>query len=390
MIKKFILLFTLFLLFPVLNVFALDLDFSAKYVILYNMNDNVLLFEQNSNEKTNIASLTKIMTALVALNEIDNLDSTVTITSNDFLGTEGYSKAGFNIGDVVTYKDLLYGVLLPSGAEAVNALVNNTLGYDKFIAKMNEMAKNIGLKNTSFSNPIGKDDENNYSTAGDVANLLKYALENATFKEIFETKEYVTTNGVKLECTLYPYKNLLDINLIDGSKSGFTKGAGRCLASITNLNDVNYLLVVINSNVNDSKSAVFDSINIYSYYDENYSYQEIINNEMIIESIPVKFANIEQYDIKVNENVDLFLENGTVDNLTYEYEGLQNLDYKVKKGDKLGTVFIYNQEDLLYKTDIYLKQDINYYYSYIYLIFVFVLFLIILFFIKKKRMKKRK
>lgn len=390
MIKKFILLFTLFLLFPVLNVFALDLDFSAKYVILYNMNDNELLFEQNSNEKTNIASLTKIMTALVALNEIDNLDSTVTITSNDFLGTEGYSKAGFNIGDVVTYKDLLYGVLLPSGAEAVNALVNNTLGYDKFIAKMNEMAKNIGLENTSFSNPIGKDDENNYSTASDVATLLKYALENATFKEIFETKEYVTTNGVKLECTLYPYKNLLDINLIDGSKSGFTKGAGRCLASITNLNGVNYLLVVINSNVNDSKSAVFDSINIYSYYDENYSYQEIINNEMIIKSIPVKFANIEQYDIKVNENVEMFLENGTVDNLTYEYEGLQNLDYKVKKGDKLGTVFIYNQEDLLYKTDIYLKQDINYYYPYIYLICIFVLFLIILFFIKKKRMKKRK
>ena len=151
--KIFIILFIVFV--PTI-VFASSFDITGKNVILYNLNDDTVLYEQNSNEKTSIASLTKIMTTLVALENISDLDETVVITAEDFSGTDGYSKAGFNIGDEVTYLDLLYGIILPSGAEAVNAVVNNTLGYDDFVTEMNNLAQEIGLKNTSIAKPIWK------------------------------------------------------------------------------------------------------------------------------------------------------------------------------------------------------------------------------------------
>ena len=173
------------------------------------------------------------MTSIVAIEKIDDLNEYITITSKDFEGTNGYSKAGFKINDKVTYLDLLYGIILPSGADAVNAVVNNTYGYDEFINKMNELAKKLNLTNTSFSNPIGKDSPTNYSTAKDLSILLKYALKNETFKTIFTTKRYTTTNNIELKSTILRYaNNEIDVNKIAGAKSGFTKDAGRCLASL--------------------------------------------------------------------------------------------------------------------------------------------------------------
>ena len=143
--KKIFNLLLIIISFSFVNVCAQDFEISAENVILYNLNDNTILYEKNSDEKVSIASITKIMTSIVALENIDDLNDYVTITLKDFNGTVGYSKAGFNVGDKVTYEDLLYGILLPSGAEAVNAIVNNTLGYDEFIKAINDTAKKIGL-----------------------------------------------------------------------------------------------------------------------------------------------------------------------------------------------------------------------------------------------------
>ena len=358
---------------------------------MYNLKFNSILYKKNSDEKTSIASLTKIMSALVALDNIDDLNETITITANDFIGTDGYSKAGFSIGDIVTYEDLLYGVLLPSGADAINALVNNTLGYDDFINAMNEKTKEIGLSNTKFSNPIGKDDTNNYSTASDIAKMLKYALNNDTFKEVFTAKEYTTSNGIILKSTLMPYKNILDINKIDGSKSGFTKEAGRCLASITNLNDVNYLLVVINSSLDYNYSAVKDTLTIYDYFNDNYSYQVILDDSKIISTLPVKWSKVKSYDIAVNDEVKMYLENGTSENLEYEFVGIKEINKDVKFGSEIGKVKIYSNGELIYSTSAYLNSDIDYYPSLLSIILIIITLIILLKLILfKKRKKKRK
>lgn len=382
-------LFSLF--FFCYSVYADDFDITGEYVSLYNMNEDILLYSKNDTKKTSIASLTKMMTTLVAIEEIDNLDKIVTIKERDFEGTVGYSKAGFKVGDKVTYRDLLYGIILPSGADAVNAVVNNTLGYDKFIKKMNETAKRLGMNDTSYANPVGKDDENNYSTSSDLAKLLKYALKNETFKTIFTTKSYKTSNGINLESTVNRYENILNTNEIKGAKSGFTKDAGRCLASITTLNNVDYLLVVINSSTTSPYNAVKDTITIYDYYNNNYGYKNIINDDTFIKEIPVDFSKEKTYKITGSEDIEKYLKNNT--EVTYEYVGSDKITFNTKKGSKLGVVKIYDGDVLLATSNVYLENNIEYYpiitYVLIGIAVIFVL-LIIRKLSKKKHRRRRR
>ena len=382
--------FLLLIVIPIFNVYAKDFSVTANNIILYNLNDDSIIYEKNSEERVSIASITKIMTALVALENIDDLSDTVIITEDDFAYTSGYSKAGFALGDTVTYEDLLYGILLPSGAEAVNSVVNNTLGLNEFVKEMNNLAKRIGMNNTSFSNPIGRDSDTNYSTANDVAIMLKYALKNPEFKKIFTTKEYEATNGLKLQSTLMPYKDILNINLIDGSKSGFTRDAGRCLASITTLNDVPYLLVVLDSSLDNNYSAVSDSITIYEYYSNNYSYQTILNKDLVIDTIPINYSKTKEYEIKIDEDVSMYLKNDSIDNLTYEYDGIKKIKYNTKEGSKLGTIKVYDNDTLLYESDVYLNVDIAYYNFYLLGIIVVIFLFIIVIFWKIKRRRRRR
>lgn len=382
-------LFSLF--FFCYSVYAENFDITGEYVSLYNMNEDILLYSKNDTKKTSIASLTKMMTTLVAIEEINDLDEIVTIKERDFEGTVGYSKAGFKVGDKVTYRDLLYGIILPSGADAVNAVVNNTLGYDKFIKKMNETAKKIGMNDTSYANPVGKDDENNYSTSSDLAKLLKYALKNETFKTIFTTKSYKTSNGINLESTVNSYKNILNTDEIKGAKSGFTKDAGRCLASITTLNNVDYLLVVINSSTTNPYNAVKDTITIYDYYNNNYGYKNIINDDTFIKEIPIDLSKEKTYKITGSEEIEKYLKNDT--EVTYEYVGSNKITFNTKKGSKLGVVNIYDGDVLLATSNVYLENNIEYYpiitYVLIGIAVIFVL-LIIRKLSKKKHRRRRR
>lgn len=383
--KAVFFLFSLF--FFCYSVYANNFDITGEYVTLYNMNEDTLLYSKNDTKKTSIASLTKMMTTLVAIEEIDNLDKIVTIKERDFEGTVGYSKAGFKVGDKVTYRDLLYGIILPSGADAVNAVVNNTLGYDKFIKKMNETAKKIGMNDTSYANPVGKDDENNYSTSSDLAKLLKYALKNETFKTIFTTKSYKTSNGINLESTVNRYENILNTNEIKGAKSGFTKDAGRCLASITTLNNVDYLLVVINSSTTSPYNAVKDTITIYDYYNNNYGYKNIINDDTFIKEIPVDFSKEKTYKITGSEDIEKYLKNNT--EVTYKYVGSDKVTFNTKKGSKLGVVKIYDGDVLLATSNVYLENNIEYYPIITYvLIGITVIFVLLI--IRKSSKKKHR
>lgn len=381
-------LFSLF--FFCYSVYAENFDITGEYVTLYNMNEDTLLYSKNDTKKTSIASLTKMMTTLVAIEEIDNLDKIVTIKERDFEGTVGYSKAGFKVGDKVTYRDLLYGIILPSGADAVNAVVNNTLGYDKFIKKMNETAKKIGMNDTSYANPVGKDDENNYSTSNDLAKLLKYALKNKTFKTIFTTKNYKTSNGLNLESTVNRYENILNTDEIKGAKSGFTKDAGRCLASITTLNNVDYLLVVINSSTTSPYNAVKDTITIYDYYNNNYGYKNIINDDTFIKEIPVDFSKEKTYKITGSEDIEKYLKNNT--EVTYKYVGSDKVTFNTKKGSKLGVVKIYDGDVLLATSNVYLENNIEYYpiITYIMIGIAVIFVLLIVKKINKKKHRRRR
>lgn len=393
--KKLIKLFILFLIINVRVVNALEFDISADNVILYNLNDNKVLYELESEKSVNIASLTKIMTAIVAIENIDDLNKEVVVTREAFNGISEYSKMGLQVGNVVTYRDLLYGILLPSGADAVNVMALSLSGsINSFVDLMNNKALELGLSGTHFDNPIGMDSDNNYSTAKDVSKMLLYALENETFKEIFYTREYtVPAINKTIKSTLIGYsKNMgLDVSNINGAKSGFTDGAGLCLASVANYDDVEFLLVIIGSDINNRGNAVKDTLEIYDYYSGNYSYRKIVTKDDVVKNLDVKFGKKDTYEIKNKEDVYLYLENSLRRNrIKYIYEGIDELNYLIKKGTKLGTVRVEYDGVVLTSYDVYLDEELDYYHPGLYALIGLLFLIMVLSFAKLRKSKKKK
>lgn len=395
--KKLLVILMFFSLFNV--VYASDNlkdKIGSSDVILYNLNDDGILYEENSSSKVQIASLTKIMTAIVTIENNKDLSQEVEITSEVFKGIEEYSKAGFKLNDKTTYEELLYGVLLSSGADAVNAIVLNMGGNEKFVSLMNEKAKELNLINTKFDNAIGMDSENNYSTAKDLAELLKYSLQNEIFKKIFTTRTYnIDRLNLKLSSTLIKYASSgIDISYIEGAKSGFTDGAGYCLASIASINDVEYLLITLGANPKGSKSqAVKDATIIYDYFSENYSYKKVVSKGKTLKTIKNKFGKEKEYNVYLNEDKELYLKNTVkLEDITYQYNGLEEISSKNKKGDKLGTISLIYENEVINSYDVYLNDNLEYYHPYLYLtiIVIVVIFILLLFKLKKNKKKKRR
>lgn len=396
--KKKIIFILLLLICQINIVYAEEFNITSKHVVLYNLNDNKAIYELASDEKTQIASLTKIMTTIVALESVDDLDEQITVPRSAFNGISAYSQAGLSVGDKVTIKDLLYGAMLPSGADAVNTLALHISGdIDKYVELMNDKAKDLGLINTHFENPVGMDHENNYSTASDVAKMLLYALENKTFKEIFTARNYKIDNlNLDMKSTLIGYSKSygLDVSEISGAKSGFTDGAGLCLASIATIDDVNYLLVTIGAATKNRSNAVRDALEIYHYYSSNYSYQTIMKEGDVLATIPTKWGKVKNYELKATDTHKMYLENGIRKNkLKYKYDGVDELNYRIKKGDKLGTVTVTYRDDSLATYDVYLEDSLEYYHPILYALIVISIILMIYsikLMMKKKKKKKNK
>ena len=346
---KKILFLLLIILLP-LNIYAIDIK--SKNAILYNLNDDSILYEVNSNDRVYIASMTKIMTALVALEKIDNINDKVTMTSPMFkdLVEQNASVAGFKEGEVVTYKDLLYGLMLPSGADAAQGLAISTYGsVDNFVKAMNNKAKELDLKNTHFMNPTGLDDKNHYSSVADVALFLKEALNNDDFEEIFEADTYTTSNGKHVfKATRNKYN--FDTSFIDGSKTGFTYDAGLCMASTSHKDSINYLLVTANAPYTNKTNHLVDAKNIYEYYFNNYDEITILNKDELITTITLEDGREVNYysDIELKKYLNKSC------NITKGYNGSLDLnDYDI--GDKIGEYIIKCDDNIIYKKDIVLN-----------------------------------
>lgn len=260
-----------------MNVYALELDLYSNNAILYNMKEDNIIYEKNSHEKVSIASLTKIMTGIVAIENINNLDDPVTLTTTDFKGLieANASQAGFRVGEVVTYRDLLYGLMLPSGADAAQALTRNIAGSnEKFVELMNNKAQELKLENTHYENPTGLDDDNHYSTVSDVLTVLKYAYQNEEFKTIITTQEYTTSNKrLTFKSTLSKAQNM-EMDYLKGGKTGSTGDAGLCLATIANYDDTDFLLVTAKAEYSTVPKNFLDHKTIHEYIRDHYNYQE--------------------------------------------------------------------------------------------------------------------
>ena len=382
--KKILIL--LILLIP-FNIQADEINISSKNAILLNLTTNEFLYEKNKDEIVKVASLQKIMTTLIAIENIDDYNKKVKIDLNEFNSLDkDLAIIGFNNGDEVTYDDLLYGTLLRSGADAAYKLALEVGGSEEeFVNLMNKKVKELGLKNTNFKNCTGLDEENQFSTAYDMSIILKYALLNEKFKEIITTKEYnINSLGILLKGPKNRAKSL-EMPYFMGGKTGYTNGAGLCLASYAIIDNVEFILITLGADYNLKNQNYIDQKNIYDYYKNNYSYRTILKKGTYISTIKSNFYK--NIDLFADKDIKLYINNKIMDEDIYiKYSGIEKINKKIKFNEKIGTYYVMYKDKVLYKSDIYLKENIIYNFEWYYLIFI-LLFLII--FGKIIRIKKR-
>ena len=332
-----------------------DLGVNSQAVFLQDIDHGKTILSHQAHKKLPIASLTKIMTALVVL-EHRNLDEAVVIT-NEMVGNLGdYVAIGLRAGQRVTIEDLLYATMLPSAGDAAQALAISTSGsIANFANAMNQKAKELGLKNTHFSNPVGMN-EDNYSTAHDMAIILQAALKNKTFAKIFQTYKYqLKSVNLTAEKTFTKRPDII------GGKTGYTQLAGRCLASNSKLNGVNYILVTLGANPN-STEHLKDASRIYTYVKETYIEREILRTGDYLKTFTVTDSKQKTLEIRSKQDVHVILHKDIeLSKLTYKFDGINEITPDVPLGAELGTFTIYNGEDELYSTKIYLEDEIDFY-----------------------------
>ena len=396
---KKLLVFIFILLFPSYISALTYPELHYKNALIYDITDNKTLYELNINEKKSIASLTKIVTTITAIESIDNLQDKVTIT-NDMLSKVRWdaSIAGLKEGESYTYKDLLYASILPSGADATISLAISTSGsIDNFVSKMNELTKRIGMTNSNFVNVHGLDEKGHYSTADDIKKLLLYCLDNPTFKEIYTTKEYQLSTGKVVKSTVKTtgLKVGKDTSRILGSKTGFTLDAGLCMSAIINSDNHEILIITLGAKPNQGNTHhLLDTLELINFIDNSYNIETISKKDTKIKSIPVSLSKTEQYDIKTTKTITKFLPIDYDKSLIkVEYSGKESLSYKDKINTKIGTItYSYNNE-IISKEDIILTKELKPDYikillKYKYYIIVTIIILVIPFIVKKKRHKK--
>lgn len=256
-----------------------ELDVSgvnSSHVVLIPAQGGKVIGEINGEERIYPASLTKIMTAIVAIEGLDDLEQKITLDADIFpeLYAGDATQAGFQPGESVRAIDLLYGVILPSGAECCIGLANAISGSEEaFVELMNQKAQKLGMENSHFCDSTGLHNPEHYSTAYDMAILLKYAIRNETFREIIESARHSTgvTNvhpdGITYYSTMF--KNLNDPTVtggrILGGKTGYTDEAGLCLASFAEIEGREYILVTAGApGTTGEPLHVRDAVTIYN------------------------------------------------------------------------------------------------------------------------------
>lgn len=262
---------------PETNQLISNLPINSEYALLIDLESGAILFDKNGTEKMYPASMTKIMTAVVALEHIKDLNEKILLNEAIFqpIYDANAATAGFLPGESVRVIDLLSGLLLPSGAECAVGLAEYTAGSESsFVKLMNDKAQEIGMSGSNFTNTTGLHDGNHYSTAMDMALLFKYALENDTFYEIITRSRYSTpaTNrhdgGITFYSTLFSNADSTEFDggMILGGKTGFTGEAGQCLASFA-VKDGNKYILVTSGAIGDNKTQklhIDDAFTVYS------------------------------------------------------------------------------------------------------------------------------
>ena len=360
------------------------LETEADVVLLVNTDSETVIFNKNADKKTAPASITKIVTCMLVLENCEDLTTPLTCKREclDGLYAQNAATIGILPGETLTVHDLLYALMLPSAADAANILADYIGGgIDNFVVMMNEFVKKLGCEDTNFINAHGLDEGGgNITTANDLYKITKYALQNPTFKEITGTLRYQIAPTEK-----YPYVRYLNNTnkmmnpaykdyynkYISGVKTGTTAEAGRCVVSTASKNGYNYMLIVMNApqydidgdNVEENV-AFTESKKIYEWAFENIVLTKVTDTTDVVTVVDVKYNwKVDHLRLLPAKEMSALVPSGTESGSLVvrpiESETPKVVKAPIEKGDVLGKAEILYGEDIVATVDLVAGESIN-------------------------------
>lgn len=328
---KKLLLFILTTLILSTNVFAI----SARSAVVIDKTSGRVLYSRNKDEKRGMASTTKIMTAICAL-EHENPQKIVTVSSTAS-GVEG-SSMYLAVGEKLPLIDLISGLMIVSGNDAATAIAESVSGsVDNFAALMNQKAAELGVYNTNFTNPHGLSDENHYTTAHDLAKITAYAMQNPDFCEIVatKTKKLPPSEGGYARTLVNHNKFLSMYEGCTGVKTGFTKATGRCLVTAAEKNGLSLICVTLN----DPDDWADHRTLLDSAFD-TYSRVKIKSTNTVVDTASVNNASVNKVELVTASDLYIPLKDDEKDLVTTSVEPFETLTAPIKKGEVLGKIIV--------------------------------------------------
>lgn len=359
--KKICLFLLLFLIPFVVKGEELNLAENAKSAILIEASTGEILYQKNANERLAPASMTKIMSLILIMENIENgnlkWNDIVVVSKN--ASSMGGSQIFLEANEMMTVEDLVKGICIASGNDATVALAEKIAGTEKaFVKLMNDKAKSLGLKNTNFVNATGLDAEGHYSTANDMSVMARELVKHEKileFSSIYE--DYLRKNTAKSFWLVNTNKLVKFYSYIDGLKTGFTDDAGYCLTATGKKNNMRLISVVMGETSIDNRST--DTLAMLDYGFNMYNIDTVVSKDKELGNVSVNLGDKEKVSI-ISVNDITILNNSQKEkrNITYEMD-VNNISAPVKKGDIVGEIKVYEDGRYLYSEDITVVEDIE-------------------------------
>ena len=361
--KKFIMFFLVFFILSNNIVFANDkensINVDAQSAILMDYKTGRVLYSKNADDPLAMASTTKIMTAIIAI-ENGNLEDTVKVSKNATKAPP--VKINLKENEEIKLKDLLYALMLQSSNDAAVAIAEHISGsVEIFCDNMTKKAKELGAKDTVFRTPNGLDSLDHHSTAYDMAVITRYALNNKQFMDIINKKQVSFKTNMSNYDIINKNRLLSEYEGANGVKTGYTGKAGHCFVGSATQNDMTLISVVLASGWGEKgkKQKWVDTKNILNYGFNNFSYESILSQNDCLDTISVIKGEKDNMPLYYEKDIILPLSKDEKEKISIKLDYIKSLQAPVKKDEKVGVANIYINDNLITQTNILTKEDIN-------------------------------
>ena len=348
-----------------------EFEITAESVLLVNLDTGTIMFEQGATDRRYMASLTTIMTAVIALEQIEDLDNTyITVSEHAISALHGTGSAtfGLRVGERVSARALIYASLVASGGDVPNVLAEHIAGnIEDFVIMMNERAYELGMQNTNFTNPHGLHNPEHYTTANDLYILMRHAMAIPLFNRISQSRVFTMP-----ETNLNPERQILHTNLMlhhvsgffypyaRGVKTGYTTPAGRCLIVLGTRNGYNYLAIILGA-PNEDRGDLTLARNLLRWAFLDFEYRRVVTSQEPIGEVAVRMSW--SHDVlqlfAARDLAAIIPRAADTSTITYEIELFnQSVNAPINRGDVLGVAHLYLAQQRIATVDIIANENV--------------------------------